>query len=363
MNGSNSPNVAFAIVANFLVVAVGAFAYAVLIIDENFYYLSVQEDEYVEWTSVWAFVTAAVLYGTRAVRPSFDWRHDWFLLGLAAFSLFVALEEISWGQRIIGYRPPEYFLATNFQQELNIHNVVASDLRKLALQTVILGYGVALPAIMLLPVLGDALRRIGFVPPPATMMPAYFITGIAYIVYPLDFTGEWVELMLGLCFMFSALARPSAKAAVAGIAWAAVIAAGIASATITRLQRDDNPDNAKAAETELEALRRDFTSNRARSRCGVHKRLFTFVQQYRQGGLLSGEFANLTQQGLPEQRAEYLLDPWNYAYWLRDNCAAGERSRVTYLYSFGPNRRRDSTKWEIGGDDIAVFIRGSSTAE
>jgi len=31
---------------------------------------------------------------------------------------------------------------------------------------------------------------------------------------------------------------------------------------------------------------------------------------------------------------------------------------MTYLYSFGPNRRRDSTKWELGGDDIAVFIRG-----
>ena len=58
-----------------------------------------------------------------------------------------------------------------------------------------------------------------------------------------------------------------------------------------------------------------------------------------------------------------MLDPWNYAYWIRDNCAADERERMTYIYSFGPNRRRDSTKWEVGGDDLVVFVRGGPTID
>ncbi len=105
-------------------------------------------------------------------------------------------------------------------------------------------------------------------------------------------------------------------------------------------------------------MRRDFASRRVRSGCGVHKRLYTFATEYGQRDLFAGEFARLTDQGLPDQRAAYLLDPWNYAYWLRDACAEGERQRTAYLYSFGPNRRRDSTKWEIRGDDIAVYLRG-----
>ncbi len=45
------------------------------------------------------------------------------------------------------------------------------------------------------------------------------------------------------------------------------------------------------------------------------------------------------------------------------NCAHGDRERMTYLYSFGPNRRRDSTKREIGGDDIAILIPGEDAPQ
>ena len=201
------------------------------------------------------------------------------------------------------------------------------------------------------------------------MIPAFLITGIGQVTYPIKFTGEWVELMLGLGFLFSALSlrrtdpadsRPRRQplSGRLSIAWLAILIAGAASATVTRFQRDRNPDNVTAARLELEALKRDIVSGQLRTRCGPHKRLYTIALQYRQSYLFTGEFSRLTQQGLPEPRAAYLLDPWNYAYWLRDNCATGERERMTYLYSFGPNRRRDSTKWELGGDDIAVFVRG-----
>lgn|GEM_PF-6869366 len=58
-------------------------------------------------------------------------------------------------------------------------------------------------------------------------------------------------------------------------------------------------------------------------------------------------------------RAGIFLDPWNTAYWVRDNCADDGHPDTTYLYSFGPNRRRDSTPWEIRGDDLAIVVRGA----
>ncbi|TNF72619.1 MAG: hypothetical protein EP299_09425, partial [Acidobacteria bacterium] len=56
--------------------------------------------------------------------------------------------------------PPTYFLVESFQQELNIHNVVDTKYRKLALKGVILGFGVVLPILALLPGPRDLLRRL-----------------------------------------------------------------------------------------------------------------------------------------------------------------------------------------------------------
>ena len=70
--------------------------------------------------------------------------------------------------------------------------------------------------------------------------------------------------------------------------------------------------------------------------------------------LLEGQFAALKLQGLPEERADYFLDPWNSPYWIRHRCSS-ERQRIV-VYSFGPNRRRDSGPWEPGGDDIGSVI-------
>ena len=117
-----------------------------------------------------------------------------------------------------------------------------------------------------------------------------------------------------------------------------------------------------AARAEVKALGRDFDSGRARSRCGLHKRLYAFVEQYSRRGreLLRGEFASLTAQGLSEERARYLLDPWNSPYWLRHVCTGGV-PQVAFVYSFGPNRVRDSSRRSLGGDDVGVYL--ASVAE
>ncbi len=343
------------VVANVLVLAVLAYAWFLEARLPDFYYMSVQEDEYIEWASFWAFMLAAVAAVVKSREPGAG-RYPWFLWGLALFCFVVAMDEISWAQRVLGYRPPVYFLEHNFQQEFNFHNVIDTDYRKLALSATIAGYGVVLPLLALVAPLRRLIERIGIVVPPLGLLPLFAATFAMYLVYPFSHSGEWVELMLGLGMLFALLPaglRPML------IGWAIVMALGLASGAATRMQRDEHPATMAAAQAEVEAIKRDFESGRVRSRCSLHKRLYSFVVKYEQYGLQSGEFASLVSQGMPEERAEFLLDPWNSPYWIRHRCDRKTQTRYYFVYSFGPNRRRDSTETEIRGDDVGAYIRPS----
>lgn len=359
----------FLILANAAVLGTLIFAAVLETEAPDFYYFSIQEDEYIEWASFWAFLgaAAAAVWAGRVYARQ-QRRFPWYLYGLALFSFLIAMEEISWGQRVLGYRPPVYFLEHNYQQELNIHNVIDTDYRKLVLMLSILGYGVVLPLLALPRAGRQFLERVGIVAPAPGLVPAFAATFLLYYHYPLSFSGEWVEFMLGTGILLSLLPElnllPTADEADSrwrslpfGVvaAFAACLLLGLATSAASRAQRDAHPATMEAARSEIEAIKRDFESGRVQSRCNVHKRLYTFANQYRQENLLRGEFAALQAQGLPEERAGFLIDPWNSPYWLRDRCEAG--SRVVFIYSFGPNRRRDSTELEIREDDVGAYLQ------
>ncbi|MEM8933065.1 MAG: hypothetical protein AAGE94_17900, partial [Acidobacteriota bacterium] len=327
-----------------------------------------QEDELLEWATFWAFVVAGLIAAYAAVleRRRLG-RLPWFQAGVALFCLVVAMEEISWGQRVLGYRPPVYFLEHNFQQELNVHNVVEKDLRKLALKTVIVGYGVVLPLLAFIPPIRRFFTRWSIVVPPWVLAPSFAATFEVYRQYPWRFSGEWVELMLGLGFLFVAVATVGGLAGrdksskLGWIGWAImssyllVVGLGAFNATISRGQRGADPEILAAAQVELDALRNDFQRAGFR-RCSNHKRLYTFREKFDLDFLLDGEFAALTDRGLPPERAEFFIDPWNTPYWIRDRCDRKTGRHLIFLYSFGPDRRRASSKWEIRGDDIGVIV-------
>lgn len=354
------------LLANVLGLATLAGAAALHAWAPDLYYLSVQEDEALEWASFWAFLLAAAASAASALgRPKLSGRGRWFPLAVAGFCLFVAMEEVSWGQRLLGYRPPAYFLARNYQQELNLHNVVASRYRELALEAVIAGYGIALPLAALVPRLASPLTRLGVVAPPAGLVPCFFGALVAYLWYPWKYTGEWVEFLLGLGFLFAAVLRPG-RSGDAGAApgrllpvaagWLAVVGLGGATAATFRLERSARPEALETARVELEMLRRDFEGGAVPTNCGLHKRLYTYVEEYRRTDLREGRFARLTAEGLDGARAEFFLDPWNSPYWILHTCSADRTRRTSFVYSFGSNRRRDSTPWELRPDDVGAHV-------
>lgn len=355
-----------AVLANGLILSALALAGALNEIDPDRYYRLVQEDEALEWTTFWLFIAAGIAFGRQAsLRWAEGLRSVWLPAGIALFCVTVAMEEISWGQRLIGFRPPTYFLEHNFQQELNVHNVAGRWLRKAVLLGILLGYGVALPLLALVPRARALLERVGIGAPPLVLAPSFVVMAIVHLAYPWSHTGEWIEHTLAAALLFAAILAPEAAGparaptrslgSVAG-AWAMPVVLGVVTAQAWWVLREGMPENITAARIELEALRTDLARPQVRSRCGTHKRVYGFVRKYEQEHMLSGAFAELRGAGLPPERAEFFLDPWNSPYWFRHICSDDRTRRAIYVYSFGPNRLRDSLPWEIIPDDLAAFV-------
>ncbi len=82
----------------------------------------VSEDSWTEYaTFLCWFFTMFVLLWLLVRYPEFR-KPGYFLFAIAAF--FMAMEEISWGQRIFGFEQPEFFRKSNIQGEMNLHNFV-----------------------------------------------------------------------------------------------------------------------------------------------------------------------------------------------------------------------------------------------
>lgn len=365
------------VLANLLILGVIFYAWQIESAEPDRYYQLVQEDETMEWATFWAFFLAAVFFGKRALDQRREGvRLPWYYLGLAVFCFLVGMEEISWGQRLLGYRPPAYFLANNFQQELNVHNVMSTDLRKLVLKAVIFGYGVLLPLLAWIPEVRARLRRLGIYAPPLFLAPSFLATYWLYEEYPWTHTGEWVEYTLGLGFLFAALLAPKVlptksqdkalaqppsqplwrQLASPALVWLVVLALGAITAAWSRQASAAEPEMLKMAQLELAALQQDILDGQLKTRRKSHKRLYSFIEKYEQNGFLSGDFSRLTEQGLPAERARYFLDPWNSPYWIRMRCNDNKSLCQAFIYSFGPNRRRESSRTEILGDDLGTEI-------
>jgi hypothetical protein len=305
---------------------------------------AMQEDRFIEWLTVFAFGAAAALTLTRAVRRAFD-----VLVGL--FFLFVAGEEMSWGQRVLGLTPPSYFLEHNVQQEMNLHNLGAGPKEPLTL--VLVGYAIVLPLVARAEIGRRTLERIGATPPPLSAVPWFIVAIVLLTWYPLRFTGEWTELLAGSAFLVSARPRHitlgllAPAALVFGLAMTAWSARGTPGSS--------SEDLRLCAIEELGAIAA-VLDQRSLGMSTTHKRVWSLLEDGRVDAVrLESSFASLGCAVGDSARRRYAVDPWGTAYWIRARRVADEFS-VT-VYSFGPNRRRDTDAGEAaGGDDLLLFL-------
>ncbi|HSB00247.1 MAG TPA: hypothetical protein VLE49_06325 [Anaerolineales bacterium] len=137
-------------------------AYPVLAMGNKVVAAMIPEDHYFENVgAISLFVTSLLFfYGFRVARKSLD--KSWASLvkqlvyvGLALLFFFGAGEEISWGQRIFGFKTPDALAQVNKQDELNLHNLTVMEDSKLFTADRLFDvfwflFGVVTPAIALL---------------------------------------------------------------------------------------------------------------------------------------------------------------------------------------------------------------------
>jgi hypothetical protein len=104
-------------------------------------------------------ILTAVFFGAAGVaglalaartRGTVPFLYRAFYAGFALAALFVALEEISWGQHLFGWESPAWFAERNAQRETNLHNLFGHTpnrkLHDLAVVVFTVG-GIVLPAV------------------------------------------------------------------------------------------------------------------------------------------------------------------------------------------------------------------------
>ena len=364
---------------------------ALLIIFLSFFYPkayhALMEEDYIgEWITFYAFLLSGFIILT----------HLWFSrknglklfslsflipLAVAAFCLVVAGEEVSWGQRIFAFKPPNIFLEKNYQQELNVHNLFRGDgLWGIQIESrhlvmlIAFFYGVFFPLLthFLIP-----LKKLNKLAPDFYLMP-YFIMVIAMEeIYPISLTGEVCEMVLGIIFLIHVFdTYPLGKLGVPNgnkryrlsFLTVLVFALGIITAPMLNFMIYGSDEEIETAiRKELQYLQNDFLNPRANKqkilrRKRVHKRIYTaIVQNYfhlpKDSLFLEGKEtpADPKNGEVGNDRKGYFLDPWNNPYWVYYD----RKEKLVIFYSFGSNRKRDSILRKdrnLINDDIGVVF-------
>jgi hypothetical protein len=186
------------------------------------------------------------------------------------------------------------------------------------------------------------------------------------IFYPFDLAGELAEMMLGLVLLADVASRGagslSAAAPKASVGVALVLAGAVV--TIPAVDALTLPramallPAARAQPAEIGERLADPKTRRKKlfKKGRVHKRVFTAVRS-----------------GYLRLEEGHYLDAWNQPWWV-DFHRTGAHEGKLLLYSFGPNRRRDTDLTRLAraervedvleGDDLGVLlaVRTATTA-
>ncbi|CAL1125304.1 unnamed protein product [Cladocopium goreaui] len=133
----------------------------------------------------------------------FTTQRNWFVLLLAMMMIVMLGEEISWGQRLLGFNTPEWLTQRNFQGEFTFHNMRAfqegqeGNSLEMGWMWVMVSYLGVVPLVVLLSrPLAAWTKTLGF---PVPDWPIAVITIVLFIMNTLLFrTSEVTELILDI---------------------------------------------------------------------------------------------------------------------------------------------------------------------
>jgi hypothetical protein len=155
----------------------------------NFYFhraflenLATTENGVTETLTVIFYLLAAILavisifyYGRKGINLGMQ---KWCLMVIALFFVFVAMEEMSWGQTYFGYKTPDRLFEVNVQQEVSLHNIplpTNEDWAKIVLHFLAASIGIIIPVVSkLCPLLATFIWTFG-VPLPSSATQLAFI--------------------------------------------------------------------------------------------------------------------------------------------------------------------------------------------
>jgi hypothetical protein len=148
----------------------------------NVYRIINREDYIIEWLTVLFFLLAAItaiVLGFLIKRKGSP--YPIFLILFAGGCILFAVEEISWGQRILNVESPEYFIEHSDQQEINVHNIISERFSikiKHVAAWVMFAYGVALPIAVIKKPVRSIVEKLKIVVPAAVLIPGFLIACI-----------------------------------------------------------------------------------------------------------------------------------------------------------------------------------------
>ncbi|MBC8012822.1 MAG: hypothetical protein H7X74_01855 [Methyloceanibacter sp.] len=189
-----------------MAIAVFIYSQDVMVSGRTLYKWLLREDGAVEALTAIFLALAALLSLIAALRvpEALRWSRTFFFL-LAAFSMLMALEEFSWGQRVFKVESNEFFQQYSDQKEINFHNVMQQYLerngyavtktKKLA-AIVLFTYGVIFPILNMF-----TFRNFRLVIPPPALILGFFVGALlAWYDRPTGREEEIGELLFAMSF-------------------------------------------------------------------------------------------------------------------------------------------------------------------
>lgn len=188
--------------------ALGLGFVALLALDPEEFHYRAREDGMLEWVPALLLFVASAIFAERALR-SLKISQGRLVAGAAALLAMVffvmAMEEISWFQRVIGFGTPEGLAEANWQGEFNLHNL-QTNFSELVRYT---GAGLFLGV---LPLLREAAPDLSLSHPLAAFVPDRAVAAVSAPVAMLTY-GQWNLLPVQLACLLAIFALVAFAAA------------------------------------------------------------------------------------------------------------------------------------------------------